>query len=131
MIFFALFYSLLSHVNRFKDDIFFSIIDHYPRYRTIIFVSIKSSYSVALALIIEASLESNFQFWIQINLKLPDVFSDIDEIGELVTWRILSIMEKRFQYGEAFSTMEKSFYYGEAFSIIEKPFRNGEAIPLW
>ena len=47
---------------------------------------------VTLALIIEASMESYFQFWLQINYSLPDIFTDIDNIEELVTWRTLSIV---------------------------------------
>ena len=47
---------------------------------------------MTLALIIEASMESYFQFWLQINYSLPDIFTDIDNIEELVTWRTLSIV---------------------------------------
>ena len=47
---------------------------------------------MTLALIIEASMESYFQFWLQINYSLPDIFTDIDTIGELVTWKTLSIL---------------------------------------
>lgn len=47
---------------------------------------------MTLALIIEASLESYFQFWLQINFSLPDIFSDIDNIRELVTLRTISIV---------------------------------------
>ena len=47
---------------------------------------------MTLALIIEASLESYFQFWLQINYSLPDIFTNIDNIRELVTWRTLSIV---------------------------------------
>ena len=47
---------------------------------------------MTLGLIIEASLESYFQFWLQSNYSLPDIFSNIDTIGELVTWRTMSIV---------------------------------------
>ena len=57
-----------------------------------LFLEIKSSFPVTLALIIEASMESYFQFWLQINYNLPDIFTDIDTIEELVTRRTLSII---------------------------------------
>ena len=47
---------------------------------------------MTLALIVEASLESYFQFWLQINYNLPDIFTDIGKIEELVTRRTLSIV---------------------------------------
>ena len=47
---------------------------------------------MTLGLIIEASLESYFQFWLQSNYSLPDIFSNIETIGELVTWRTMSIV---------------------------------------
>ena len=47
---------------------------------------------MTLALIIEASMESYFQFWLQINYSLPDIFTDIGKIEELVTRRTLSII---------------------------------------
>ena len=47
---------------------------------------------MTLSLIIEASLESYFQFWLQSNYSLPDIFSNINTIGELVTWRTMSIV---------------------------------------
>ena len=47
---------------------------------------------MTLSLIIEASLESYFQFWLQSNYSLPDIFSNIETIGELVTWRTMSIV---------------------------------------
>ena len=37
-------------------------------------------------------MESYFQFWLQMNYSLPDIFTDIDNIGELVTWRSLSVI---------------------------------------
>ena len=47
---------------------------------------------MTLGLIIEASLESYFQFWLQSNYSLPDFFSNIETIEELVTWRTMSIV---------------------------------------
>ena len=48
---------------------------------------------MSLALIIEASLEAYFQFWLQSNYSLPDILSiDITNLEELVTYRTLSIL---------------------------------------
>ena len=56
------------------------------------FCLLKASVPVTLALIIEASSESYFQFWLQSNFSLPDIFSDLDKIDILLTWRTLSII---------------------------------------
>ena len=50
--------------------------------------------TVSLALIIEASLEAYFQFWLQSNYSLPDVLflaKDFD-LEQLVTFRTVSIL---------------------------------------
>ena len=48
---------------------------------------------VTLALVIEASLEAYFQFWLQSNYSLPDILSiDITNLEELVTYRTFSIL---------------------------------------
>ena len=53
----------------------------------------KASISVSLALIIEASLEAYFQFWLQSNYNLPDILSlEITNLEELVTHRTFSIL---------------------------------------
>ena len=54
----------------------------------------KASITASLALIIEASLEAYFQFWLQSNYSLPDVLflaKDFD-LEELVTFRTVSIL---------------------------------------
>ena len=54
----------------------------------------KASVTVSLALIIEASLEAYFQFWLQSNYSLPDVLflaKDFD-LEQLVTFRTVSIL---------------------------------------
>ena len=54
----------------------------------------KASITVSLALIIEASLEAYFQFWLQSNYSLPDVLflaKDFD-LEQLVTFRTVSIL---------------------------------------
>ena len=43
----------------------------------------KASITVSLALIIEASLEAYFQFWLQSNYSLPDVFITITSIVKI------------------------------------------------
>ena len=56
----------------------------------------KHEASVILALILEASLESNFQFWLQSNYSLPDILVIIVEAKsnyeELINWRTMSIL---------------------------------------
>ena len=51
---------------------------------------------MSLALIIEASLEAYFQFWLQSNYSLPDILKEFLAKGvnleELVTYRTLSIL---------------------------------------
>ena len=37
-------------------------------------------------------MESYFQFWLQINYSLPDIFTDLHNISELVTRRTISIV---------------------------------------
>ena len=56
----------------------------------------KASITVSLALIIEASLEAYFQFWLQSNYSLPDILKlflakDFD-LEQLVTFRTVSIL---------------------------------------
>ena len=56
----------------------------------------KASITVSLALIIEASLEAYFQFWLQSNYSLPDILKlflaeDLD-LEQLVTFRTFSIL---------------------------------------
>ena len=56
----------------------------------------KASIPVSLALIIEASLEAYFQFWLQSNYSLPDILKlflakDLD-LEQLVTFRTVSIL---------------------------------------
>ena len=51
--------------------------------------------SVILALVLEASLESNFQFWLQINYSLPDILAiilDVSKYEDLINWRTMSIL---------------------------------------
>ena len=56
-------------------------------------LSFKASITVSLALIIEASLEAYFQFWLQSNYSLPDILdSDFLDMEELVTYRRVSIL---------------------------------------
>ena len=58
----------------------------------------KASISVSLALIIEASLEAYFQFWLQSNFSLPDILKEFLKFNEdfdyeqLVTYRTVSIL---------------------------------------
>ena len=53
----------------------------------------KASITVSLALIIEASLEAYFQFWLQSNYSLPDILSiEISNVEQLVTYRTVSIL---------------------------------------
>ena len=53
----------------------------------------KASITVSLALIIEASLEAYFQFWLQSNYSLPDILSiEITNMEQLVTFRTVSIL---------------------------------------
>ena len=53
----------------------------------------KSFITVSLALIIEASQEAYFQFWLQSNYNLPDILSlEITNLEELVTQRTFSIL---------------------------------------
>ena len=56
----------------------------------------KASISVSLALIIEASLEAYFQFWLQSNFSLPDILKEFlaedFELEQLVTYRTVSIL---------------------------------------
>ena len=47
----------------------------------------------SLALIIEASLEAYFQFWLQSNYSLPDLLNiELNHLDELVTQRCGSIL---------------------------------------
>ena len=49
--------------------------------------------TVSLALIIEASLEAYFQFWLQSNYSLPDILSmHPTDLEELVTFNTVSIL---------------------------------------
>ena len=49
--------------------------------------------TVSLALIIEASLEAYFQFWLQSNYSLPDILAiDVTDLEELVTFNTVSIL---------------------------------------
>ena len=58
-----------------------------------VILSFKDFITVSLALIIEASLEAYFQFWLQSNYSLPDILSiDITNLEELVTYRTFSIL---------------------------------------
>ena len=50
----------------------------------------KVSITVSLALIIEASLEAYFQFWLQSNYSLPDILSI--EITNMEEQRTISIL---------------------------------------
>ena len=55
----------------------------------------KHEASVILALVLEASLESNFQFWLQINYSLPDILAiilDVSKYEDLINWRTISIL---------------------------------------
>ena len=53
----------------------------------------KALLTVSLALVIEASLEAYFQFWLQSNYSLPDILSiEITNFKELVTYRTFSIL---------------------------------------
>ena len=50
---------------------------------------------MTLGLVIEASLESYFQFWLQCNYSLPDILVIILEVNnyeELINWRTMSIV---------------------------------------
>ena len=53
----------------------------------------KASITVSLALIIEASLEAYFQFWLQSNYSLPHIldvqFSDLEQLLKFNTVSIL------------------------------------------
>ena len=56
----------------------------------------KASITVSLAMIIEASLEAYFQFWLQSNYSLSDILKvflaeDLD-LEQLVTFRTVSIL---------------------------------------
>ena len=63
-----------------------------PYFVFIIFI-IQSSITVSLALIIEASLEAYFQFWLQSNYSLPDILAiDVTDLEELVTFNTVSIL---------------------------------------
>ena len=53
----------------------------------------KASITVSLALIIEASLEAYFQFWLQSNYSLPDILSiKFTNLEQLVTFNTVSIL---------------------------------------
>ena len=53
----------------------------------------KASITVSLALIIEASLEAYFQFWLQSNYSLPDILSmQFTDLKQLVTFNTFSIL---------------------------------------
>ena len=55
----------------------------------------KASITVSLVLIIEASLEAYFQFWLQSNYSLPDILKILAEdfdLEQLVTPRTFSIL---------------------------------------
>ena len=60
----------------------------------ILILSFKASITVSLALIIEASLEAYFQFWLQSNYSLPDILilAKNFDLEELVTYRTVSIL---------------------------------------
>ena len=48
---------------------------------------------MSLALIIEASLEAYFQFWLQSNYSLPDILAiEITDLEQLVTFNTVSIL---------------------------------------
>ena len=49
--------------------------------------------TVSLALIIEASLEAYFQFWLQSNYSLPDILAiEITDLEQLITFNTVSIL---------------------------------------
>ena len=56
----------------------------------------KASITVSLALIIEASLEAYFQFWLQSNYSLPDILKEFlaenFDLEQLITYRTFSIL---------------------------------------
>ena len=53
----------------------------------------KASVTASLALVIEASLEAYFQFWLQSNYSLPDLLNvEFNHLDELVTQRTGSIL---------------------------------------
>ena len=57
----------------------------------------KVSITASLALIIEASLEAYFQFWLQCNFSLPDILKVLESskdinMEELITYRTFSIL---------------------------------------
>ena len=53
----------------------------------------KASITASLALIIEASLEASFQFWLQSNYSLSDVLNiDFTHLDKLLTQRTGSIL---------------------------------------
>ena len=63
----------------------------------LLFLSFKALISVSLALIIEASLEAYFQFWLQSNYSLPDILAIDFKTGQnimeqVVTYRTISIL---------------------------------------
>ena len=63
-----------------------------PSFTLILFI-IQSFITVSLALIIEASLEAYFQFWLQSNYSLPDILAiQFDDLEQLVTFNTVSIL---------------------------------------
>ena len=65
-------------------------------YNIVLFCCSKLLFTVSLALIIEASLEAYFQFWLQSNYSLPDILEifvakDFN-LKHLVTFRTVSIL---------------------------------------
>ena len=58
-------------------------------------LTFKAIITVTIALIIEASIESYFQFWLQSSYSLPDIlviFANFDSLGQLLTLRTISIV---------------------------------------
>ena len=59
----------------------------------ILILMFKAYITVSLALIIEASLEAYFQFWLQSNFSLPDILSiEITDLKQLVNHKTFSIL---------------------------------------
>ena len=75
-----------SHIARSREDFKSRILKCEDQIR-------KHEAIVHLAIIIEASLEAYFQFWLQSNYKLPDILSlRFSNLEQLVTYRTLSIV---------------------------------------
>ena len=80
-------------MNKDKENYLDMCPFHNFDYNPITSTSVVQSLIVSLSLIIEASLEAYFQFWLQSNYSLPDILSiEITNIEELVTYRTLSIL---------------------------------------